>query len=149
MLAILQNQWFRDPERVRGFIAAADDPADYRRRFLSRALFAGCLTGRRLRAAFGADLCREIIWEEASPEIGGHSSSVFPADRAHVAEVIRLHLPDIILAFGKVAQNGLAGLFPAERIIAASHPAARGEGTVPALVQAALRLRVLNAGGAA
>lgn len=94
-------------------------------------LFRKCLTGRRLIQAFGEDRCMEIIWEEASPEIGGHSGSRFASDPFHMAEVIRKHKPDVILCFGLVAYNGLAkacdylGNLKHRPIICGQHPASR------------------------
>lgn len=122
VLAVLQNQWFKDPDRVR---ATLERHPEARRRMIHFALFAGCRTGQVLKSVFG-DRCKDIVWEEASPEIGGHASSVFPADPAHLAAVIDDVKPDAILAFGIVARKGLYGLFPVDRLIVGPHPTARG-----------------------
>ena len=58
LLAVLQNQWFHDPDKVRAMIART--PA-CRRRVITYSLFAGCRTGRVLKAVFG-ERCREIVW---------------------------------------------------------------------------------------
>jgi hypothetical protein len=100
VLAFLQNQWFKDPQGVKALYARHPDK---RNDFIARFLFMGCLTGKRLQKAFGAEVCNSIIWEEASPEVGGHSSSVFKADPAHIEAAIKLHNPEVILCFGKIA----------------------------------------------
>lgn len=82
IVAFLQNQWFRDPERmkrIREDVHWKDKP---RWHWNATWLFFGCLTGRRLLEALGEDLCSEIYWEEISPEIGGFAASAFPADLA-------------------------------------------------------------------
>lgn len=104
ILAILQNQYFKDPEHVKAIFARHPDK---RNDLVRRFLFAGCLTGKRLLQAFGESLCQKIVWEEASKEIGGISSSVFKADAEHIAATILEHKPDIVIVFGKVAQDGL------------------------------------------
>ncbi|HEX3800234.1 MAG TPA: hypothetical protein VH413_16180 [Verrucomicrobiae bacterium] len=136
-VAFLQNQWFKDPERVRKMIK--EDGEELRLRILEYALFAGCLTGRRLKAAFG-ELCDEIHWEEISREIGGHASSVFPPDMKHIGEVLATQRPQIILIFGK---HAAAALEPAiqtalsegdlewrPHLITGPHPAARQVNTI-------------------
>lgn len=134
ILAILQNQWVRDPNKVRATMACAKDPEAFRRRFTRFALFAGCKTGRMLHRVFGPDLCKAIIWEEASREIAAESSGVFPADLEHVRNVITIEQPDIVIGFGRVACEALQRLKIDH--IPAPHPAARGADTVTKLRQA-------------
>lgn len=136
VVAFLQNQWFRDPERIKKIIAdtvdresehGGRDEAGVREFYIASFLFMGCLTGKRLRSVFGEDLCNEIVWEEVSREIGGHASSVFPADLNHMRDVIGRHKPDVILAFGKLAENAIRNIRPnVNRIISGPHPTARG-----------------------
>lgn len=128
IVAFLQNQWFNDPDGVREILARHDER--FRRRFLASTLFMGCLTGRRLCAAFGEALCGRIIWEEASREIGGRAASVFPPDLAHIHAVIAELRPTYVLTFGKVAMDGVArastvGPLPFFTVVAGPHPAAR------------------------
>lgn len=136
VLAFLQNQWFNDPEKVRAMIAR--QPA-VRRRLIHYSLFAGCRTGLILKAGLGEDWCRKIVWEEASPEIGGEASSVFPADHVHIQKVIEEVHPDVILALGKVASDAVNSLCPIRNlpkrctIINVIHPTARGFDTVSLL----------------
>lgn len=72
----------------------------------ARFLFAGSLTGRRLKAALG-DLCEAIIWEEASATTSNQSSACPPADPRHIIKVVKYHKPDIVITFGAIATNGL------------------------------------------
>jgi len=129
-LAFLQNQWVRDPQRdpqrVRAQIARHGE--NWRRRFVSWSLFAGCLTGRRLKAAFG-ELVYDIAWDNVSPKIGGKATDVFAADPEHMRRQIAFHKPEIILAFGKVAGDAMEAYFnlgnPLVLTIYGPHPAAR------------------------
>ncbi len=56
IIAFLQNMWVRDPEKVRRSLEREEDleiRAEHRLRYIEYALFAGCLTGRRLEALRG------------------------------------------------------------------------------------------------
>lgn len=139
VLAFLQNQWFKDPDHVREILKRT--PAA-RQRIITYSLFAGCKTGRVLKAALGEEWCRKIVWEEASPEIGGQASAAFPADRQHILDVIVREQPTVILAFGKIAADAVNSLCPIHRltppatiinIITAPHPAARNLDTLELL----------------
>ena len=136
VLAILQNQWFRDPEKIRAILKRHPEA---RRRMIHYSLFAGCRTGRVLKAALGEEWCRKIVWEEASPEIGGEASSCFRADTRHILDVIVDVQPTVILAFGKIASDAVNSLCPIHRrgppatiinVIFATHPTARGVDTL-------------------
>lgn len=133
VLAILQNQWFHDPDKVR---LTLDRHPEWRRRYIHYALFAGCRTGLILKAGLGEDWCRKIVWEEASPEIGGEASSVFPADYAHILKVIYEVRPNVILALGKIATDAVQTLCPIPHmpvqptIVTGPHPTARGIDTI-------------------
>lgn len=122
VLAVLQNQWFKDPDRVRAIL---ERNPHLRRPFCARALFAGCQTGRVLRRILGKEWCARIIWENASPQIGGVSSAAFPADLKYLQAVIDEVKPDIILAFGRIATNALQQLVPPRMLLVAPHPTAR------------------------
>lgn len=126
VLAVLQNQWFKNPAKVREIYARNPE---LRNKLIARFLFAGCLTGKRLRAAFG-DLCDAIIWEEASPKIGGFSASKFEPDPAHIRAALEMHAPDVVVCFGKIAGDAVRLLcgeldlkHPA--VMFAPHPASR------------------------
>lgn len=130
VLAVLQNQWFRDPEKVKAIIAR--NPRA-RRKLNAYYLFFGCRTGQVLKQIFGAERCRAIVWENASPEIGGKSSACFPADLAHLRAVLTEEKPDIVLGFGKIACDALAGLVDGYNLVVGPHPTARGADTLPRL----------------
>lgn len=129
ILAVLQNQWFHDPVKVRAILERT--PAA-RRRIITYSLFAGCRTGQVLRQVFG-DRCNAITWEEASPAIGGQSSSCFPADLVHLQALLNEVKPDIVLAFGRIASDALVQLVPASKLIIGPHPTARGANVLPQL----------------
>lgn len=129
ILAVMQNQWFRDPEAVRRIMGKRPQ---WRRQLIARFLFAGCRSGRVLKSVFGERI-NEIVWEEASPEIGGHASSAFPADPVHLRAVLDDVKPDVVLAFGKIASNALLDLVPAEKLVVGPHPTARGPDVMPLL----------------
>lgn len=136
ILAFLQNMWFKNPEAAKDVFARHPER---RNQLIGTYLFMGCLTGQRLEAAFG-DLCDTIIWEEVSPEIGGRSSAIFPADHKHMQEAIAYHKPDVILAFGKLASDALVELGCTIPVIKALHPAARN-GAQESLSVARAKLR--------
>lgn len=135
ILGILQNQWFRDPAHVRAMLARETDPIRHeklRRRLIEYALFAGCKTGRVLKKVFGEKLCEKIIWDEASREIAGESSGVFPADPIHLRKLVDEVKPDVIVCFGNVARDGMTAVTD-QMVVFAPHPAARAPDTMDRL----------------
>lgn len=129
IVAILQNQWFRNAEAARRMYARIE--FERRPQYVERFLFAGCQTGRRLRQAFGEARCGEILWEEASTQIGDVAGAVFPADLDHLRRVIVTHQPSLVLAFGTVASVGCESLAPdfGWKLITGPHPASRAANT--------------------
>ena len=131
VLAFLQCQWFKDPQRVQEIYDRNPDL----RAALNKKFLAGSLTGRRLQDAFGPVLFEQIIWEETSRQLGNKSSATFPADPEHIRSVIAAHKPDIILTFGNLATNAINAWVteklsaympePLPIIISGPHPAAR------------------------
>ena len=116
-----------------------------RHKFVSKLLFAGSLSGRRIQAAFGS-FVDNMIFEEASPVVTGIASGSPPADFAHMREYINRHKPDVIITFGKSATDAVAKLFAAEQInmpfhfIRTVHPACRDGSTPEQLQKAAQQL---------
>lgn len=146
ILAFLQNQWFHSPERMKKLLAThyQNDRELFTRTFLFwESLHGMCLTGRRLQNAFGAELCDQIIWEEASPEICGKASVCPPADAGHMGAVIAKNQPEVIMTFGNVAGTGLLGIpRPTVHLIMhGPHPAARGKEVITQLATMADHLR--------
>jgi len=128
VLAIMQNQWVKNPEVLR---ATLQRKPEWRRNMIARLLFAGCRSGKVLKQVFGERI-GEIVWEEASPKIGGESSSKFPADIPHIRTAIIELAPDVVLAFGKVASEAMMKIcadqehtYPPFNLIIGPHPAAR------------------------
>lgn len=122
VLAIMQNQWFKNPERARRLF---ERHPDQRERVIELMLFAGCKSGRVLKKAFGESLCGMLVWEETTTEIGDNASSVFKVDYDHLRRVIHKHDPKVVLAFGKIAAGAVGVILPQHKIIAGPHPAAR------------------------
>jgi hypothetical protein len=139
ILGLLQNQWFRNPERAKMVLALYEQRGKGRNLFIRDMLFLGCLTGRRIKRAFGEELCNRIIWEEVSPQMGGHAASVFPPDPAHVKASLEKHRPDLMIVFGKIAESALTGAVAeyiqaaGVKVVVCPHPAARGAGIVERL----------------
>lgn len=149
ILGVLQNQWFKDPVRAKAMLdAGVIRYGDiYRDRFIKMTLFMGCLTGRRIEAAFGP-LVDDMKFCEASAEIGENANLApeFDIDHLH-ATFLRLQ-PDIVVAFGNIAKAGVAAVlkersFPSvpSHVLCASHPAARGPDVMKLLVHTAGHLR--------
>jgi len=138
VLAFLQNQWFHDPDHVRSILKRHPEA---RRRIVRYSLFCGCKTGRTLKTALGEEWCRKIVWEEASPQIGGRASSSFPADPGHILTAIEQEKPTVIIALGQIASEAITSLaLPGITILTGPHPTARGVGPLTALrsIRAAL-----------
>ncbi len=146
ILGLLQNQWFKDPERAKKILARYEASGDGRETFVRDMLFLGCLTGKRIRAAFGA--FAQIIWEDASPMICGHASACPPADPAHVLRVLEKHKPELVICFGAVAFKAVMGAdwFTVKRsvhfrLITCPHPASRGPNVITDLQATAKDVR--------
>lgn len=148
ILAILQNQWFKNPKLIEKIYERHGGGLDGRAQLNATYLFFRCLTGKRLTDTLGEDLCDRIIWENASTSMGGESAARFGADPAHIVAIICHHKPTIIITFGAVAESGLnealrrwdefAGREPRFGFehLTCCHPAAR-QGAIPRLRQLA------------
>lgn len=144
VLAFLQNTWVRDVPRCEAILAELS--VRDRRRVQQAWLFMGCLTGRRLKAAFGEDGVYDIEWDNASPRLGGVACSVFPPDPDHIRAALEEVQPDVVLVFGKVAEAGVAPLWNGP-LLRGPHPAARGS-EVPAMLRAmAVELAAIRKNG--
>ena len=155
ILAFLQNQWFDDPEGVKAMLNRQRECGEYtqeqmrervRRRLIHYALFAGCLTGRRLKQVFG-EMTNKIIWEEGSREIGGKASSFFPPDDAHIIATVGTEMPDIILCFGSANRKVMQSRFPwpicGFPVIYMPHPAARHATVMDELREGEMAMQIL------
>lgn len=144
IVAFLQNQWFYNARQVEPMYRRREDQTieqwwDRRARLNKAYLFYSCLTGRRLKAAFGEELCDRIIWENVSPRIAGKASECFGVDQAHVDAVMDHFKPDVVLFFGRVAQKADVH---APVMLTGPHPAARHGGVVDELREMAHKLQL-------
>ena len=146
ILAILQNTWAENPERVHALLARN---ADRRHDVVARLLFAsGCLTGRRILTVFG-ELLKEHQWtfENASTVITGDSGGRPPYNVEHVRGAINRHRPDVILTFGCSAKEALKDMRAARKqttplppVVECVHPAMPKPGWLSLMVGARMRL---------
>ncbi len=123
IVAIMQNMWFHNPPLMEKILARRYNGD--REEFIADYLFFRCKTGKVLTKVLGEELCNRIVWEEASPKIGGKSDSKFPADSAHIRGVLNRNKPAIVLGFGGIAHTGLVAVVPVAHVIVGPHPAAR------------------------
>jgi hypothetical protein len=141
VLAVLQNMWVNDPEKVRASLARTPQA---RRRMICYSLFAGCRTGRVLKQVFGEDCSRRFVWEESTTEIAGNPRDTFPPDIDHLRRVLDEVKPDVVLAFGRIASAALSPMVPVEKLIIGPHPCARQGDTMNRLRTMAARLDALS-----
>lgn len=104
VVCFLQNQWVKNPQKLKQIF---ERNPERREALIEAFLFMGCRTGKVLKATFGQQLCRRIIWEESSRHIAGSPDDVFPPDPHHMFDVIIKHRPRIIIALGAIAAKGL------------------------------------------
>ncbi len=148
ILCFLQNMWVREPKKVRAWL---DKNPDLWNGAVAGFLFAGCVTGRRIRTCFGDELIRKMTFEECTKEIAGDSRTVCESDPEHIRAALENHQPKIVVTFGKIAadaldnvcyetKTGRPGVIP---IIHCPHPAARQADTVEKLKNAAADIKRL------
>lgn len=130
VLAVLQNMWVNDPEKVKAMLARTPQA---RRRMICYSLFAGCRTGRVLKQVFGDDCSRRFVWDESTTEIAGNPRDTFPPDLEHLRRVLDEVRPDVVLAFGRIASSALARVVPEEKLLMGPHPTARQPDTLQRL----------------
>jgi|SRR6185369_307404 len=127
IVAFLQNMWVRNPAKARAMIQR-DPTGKLREKLIAYALFAGCLTGRRLKAALGEDYCSRIVWDECSPTIADNPKDYHAPDQRHIEAVIQKHQPDVVICFSKPACAVVRAACREDAMIfiPCCHPAARG-----------------------
>jgi len=127
ILAILQNQWFKNPERMRMLLES--HYKDRHERFVSDFLFFGCTTGARLRSSFGEELCERIVWENSSLEIGDNPNSKFRHDPEHIKIIVSKFKPSVVITLGDIAKRAIKDYGVDEFTwLHGPHPASRGGG---------------------
>lgn len=150
VLCLLQNQWFRDPERACKLLEMyqkKEGPNNGRARFVRDMLFMGCLTGRRIEKAFGDALCDYdgVVFEDASADIYGDPRTKPAPDPIHVETVLRWHEPTLVVTLGEVALKSLqlanVARFMTIRHLHGPHPAARGAKVYEQLAELGKKLR--------
>lgn len=104
ILCFLQNMWVREPEKVRLWL---EKNPHLWERAVAGFLFAGCLTGRRIKTCFGEDLIRQMTFEECTKEIAGDSRTICPPDPGHIKACLDQYRPNIVVTFGKVAEEAV------------------------------------------
>jgi len=134
IVAFLQNMWVK-PRQVKT-VSKWPPLSEERERMIEYALFAGCLTGRRLKAALGEDVCNLIVWQEANPTIADNPKTYYPPDREHIRAVLEHHKPDMVICFTKAGEAAIReALPPWLKFFPCVHPAARGADTVKQLAE--------------
>jgi len=152
ILVIMQNQWFKDPVRAGHTLERLvnlEGKVKGRNRFVASMLFMGCKTGNVIRRVFG-DLLEMMDFDEAHPELGASAKSNYGFDVEHIRWAIEARKPGIILALGKVAQEGVKAVLEIPdldtgegvHVVTAPHPAARQRGTIDQIKAA--RGNILN-----
>lgn len=96
-------------------------PADYMPSY-GLEVFVKSHTGKRLSEALPVGWPVAII--NASPEIGDSPDSRFPPDVEHIKRSLIRYKPKVVLAAGKAAQEGVAGIFDGP-VVEMPHPAYR------------------------
>lgn len=144
IVAFLQNLWIPEPGNkiIKNLIDTSYDE-QYRRSVIRDVLFSGGFTGRRLKSAFGDDLCSQIIWEEASREIAGNASVFYPPDLDHIRKVLNDLQPTIVIAFGRSSAWALNSVWQG-RLICLPHPAARQANVMPLLQKSRAELEHIS-----
>lgn len=101
ILAFMQNAWF-PPGTERGIIERYQTDQEFHRRLLAMTM-----SGGRLLSAFGHDMYNQIWWDNVSPTHTETPSGLSAADMQHVELTIKTYQPDVIITFGKSAEEAL------------------------------------------
>lgn len=147
ILAILQNTWAKDPDRVHALLVRNQDR---RHEVVARLLFAsGCLTGRRILTVFG-DMLKEHDWtfENASTVVTGNSGGRPPHNVQHICGAIGRYRPDALIVFGSSAQRAIQEIRAAKKgaafqlppVVECVHPALQKPGWLSQMVTARAKL---------
>lgn len=124
IVAFLQNMWVL-PRQV-ATVSRWGALSEERERMIAYALFAGCVTGRRLKQVLGEELCEHITWQEASPVIAANPKDYHAPDTIHIRAVLDKHKPKVVLCFTKAGEPVIRGIVGDEAMfIGCPHPACR------------------------
>ena len=81
IVAFMQNMWVKDPVKVQAMIDRHPDKWNW---YVKAFLFSGCITGRRIKQAFGEELANSIIYEECTKEIADNPKTICKPDLKHI-----------------------------------------------------------------
>ncbi len=138
VLGLLQNTWARDSNRVEKLMARFG-----RKAFVTRLLM-GSLSGKRIKQCL-PDWYQRIVYENSSPRVMSHSEACPTVDLSHVRHVVADVKPNVIVAFGSVAENALRRLHWRDGCgIVTYHPVAREAGVTERLREVNVLLNGLN-----
>ena len=120
VVAFMQCPWF-EPGTPKELVDRYTTDQQFHQRLLENTM-----SGRRLVQAFGHELFHEIWWDNVAPATD-HAAGKMPTDMQHVERVIRAQQADLILTFGKQAEDAIKQSLQATRIktMACHHPNAR------------------------
>ena len=137
ILAFLQNLWVKDPRYTYDFFKKYPNS---RNNIIKSLLFMGCLTGRRIKKAFGWELADRIIYDECTKEIANNPKTICNPDLEHIKETLNKFKPDRVITFGAIAYKAVSKVFPKDKIFKSPHPAARQKNTMDKLKSIAKEL---------
>lgn len=149
ILCILQNQWANDPDRI---LALHAKHPGRRNEIITKMLFQGSLTGKRIEAVFG-DLMEQhaFIFDEASTVVTPSARGNPHYNANHVRETIRRVRPDAIIAFGTSSRRAISDVRQAKRdkmdlppVIECVHPAIQKPGWMAEMLDAKKQLKELS-----
>lgn len=149
ILCILQNQWANDPDSIKAL--HAKHPGR-RNEIITKMLFRGSLTGKRIEAVFG-DLMEQhaFIFDEASTVVTSSAKGNPPYNANHVRETIRRVQPDAIIAFGSSSRRAIEDVRKTKRdnldlppVIECVHPAIQKPGWMREMLDAKKAIQQLG-----
>lgn len=123
ILALMQNPWF-PPGTNKEHIDRYRTDQEFHRWLLARTM-----SGARLLQAFGPAMFAQIHWDNVAPEAAVEAAGVTDKDPDYVERLIHELRPDLIISFGRLAEEVLDGSILAVNIpyMCCHHPNARGQ----------------------
>ena len=135
ILAFMQNPWFPEGTKPE-IIDKYRTDQEFHQRLLVRTM-----SGGRLLQAFGPSMFSSIHWDNVAPTAAVEAAGKEDVDMEHVEKVISTIKPDVILVFGKHAEETLEDSIQRGEIpvLVCHHPNARGK-TMGDLAQFAIEV---------
>ena len=121
--AFMQNPWFSPGTRPEIIDRYKTDQEFHRR------LLAQTMSGGRLLNAFGPEMFNRIHWDNVAPNAAVEAAGETDLDMNHVESVIEKTAPNLIITFGKLAEEAMEKSILAVTIdyMVCHHPNARGK----------------------